>query len=413
MIDFHKLPNECERAYLWRIGVAIENGTAGVTWEEATPYINREWREDESQYRTSSAYRKQVQYVIPFYEEVFSKMEDGEYSKQLLQQKDELYKLKRQLYDQRREYNKLLMIDARAEHLVEEMIRCAEKLNQEHPLSFFPAAELSEREAVICFADWHYGMTTDNLWNKYDTAICKERLTTVVNKMCAELRWQNPRKIHILLLGDLAHGGIHTTARVASEEDVCDQIMQVAELLAQAINELSHYTGQTLIYSTYGNHLRTIQNKQDSIHSDNMEKIIPWWINERFQNREDISVIPSEFKEFIKLNVCGYNVCGTHGDLDNIRNLGVMLNTFFTKLYGETIDYTVSADKHHLEAFESYGIENILVGALCGTDDYANEHRLYSNAGQTMLVFTESEGKLCQYHFKAESRGRNEQKNFD
>ena len=90
-----------------------------------------------------------------------------------------------------------------------------------------------------------------------------------------------------------------------------------------------------------------------------------------------------------------------------------MLNTLFTKLYGETIDYTVSADKHHLEAFESYGIENILVGALCGTDDYANEHRLYSNAGQTMLVFTESEGKLCQYNFKAESRGRNEQKNFN
>lgn len=407
MIDFHKLPNECERAYLWRIGVAIENGTAGVTWEEATPYINREWREDESQYRTSSAYRKQVQYVIPFYEEVFSKMENGEYSKQLLQQKDELYKLKRQLYDQRREYNKLLMIDARAEHLVSEMVKCADSLNKELPLSFMTPYATSEKEAVICLADIHYGMVTDNIWNKYNTDICRKRLETVISKMCVQLKEHKPKKIHVLLLGDSAHGAIHTTARVAAEENVCDQIMQVAELLAQAINELSHYTNETLIYSTYGNHLRTIQNKQDSIHEDNMEKIIPWWISERFRDRNDISVIDSEFKEFIKLNVCGYNICGTHGDLDNIKNLGVMLNTLFTKLYGETIDYTVSADKHHFEAFESFGIENILVSALCGTDDYANEHRLYSNAGQTMLIFTKEDGKLCQYNIKAESRDEN------
>ena len=405
MIDFHKLPNESERAYLWRVGVAIENGTAGVNWEEATPFINREWREDESQYRTSSAYRKQVQYAIPFYEEVFSKMENNEYSKRLLEQKDELYKLKRQLYDQRREYNKLLMIDARAEHLVSEMVKCAETLNRERPLTFLAPYRATEKEAVVCLADLHYGMVTDNIWNKYNVEICKKRLETVVSKMCEQLMEHNPKRIHVLLLGDTAHGAIHSTARVAAEEAVCDQIMQVAELLAQVINELSHYAEETFVYSTYGNHLRTIQNKHDSIHSDNMEKIIPWWMNERFKDRSDISIVDSEFKEFIKLNVCGYNICGTHGDLDNVKNLGIMLNTLFSKLYGETIDYTVSADKHHLESFESFGIENILVSSLCGTDDYANEHRLYSNAGQTMLIFTKEDGKLCQYNIKAENKG--------
>ena len=91
MIDFHKLPDECERAYLWRVGTAIENGPAGVTWEEAAPLINAEWREDESKYRTASAYRKPVQYAIPFYEEVFSKMGNAEYSKQIQQQKDYHY----------------------------------------------------------------------------------------------------------------------------------------------------------------------------------------------------------------------------------------------------------------------------------------------------------------------------------
>lgn len=87
-----------------------------------------------------------------------------------------------------------------------------------------------------------------------------------------------------------------------------------------------------------------------------------------------------------------------HGDLDNFKGVGVTANTLFTKLFGETVDYTVSADKHHLEEFESYDIENILVRSLCGVDEYANNKRLYSNAGQTLIFFTKDDGRLCTYN---------------
>lgn len=403
MVDLSKLPEESEKQYLWRIGTAIENGSAGITWEEATPYINKEWREDESEYRTSSAYRKQVQYAIPFYEEVFSKLSNAEYLDSLVEQKDEIYKLKKQMYDQRREYNKLLTLDARWEHLESELIKCAKEINASTPLlvDTNPTETYSEREAVICFADWHYGMVTDNLWNKYDVDICKRRLSEVVSKMSVILAENNPKKIHIVLLGDAAHGGIHTSARVASEEDVCDQIMQVSELLAEAINELSAYTSKTYVYSTYGNHLRTIQNKKDSIHSDNMEKIIPWWLDERFSDRKDVYIGTTDYHEFVPLKVCGYNIVGVHGDLDSIKNAGVVVNTLFSKLYGETIDYVLLADKHHIESFESFGIESVIIGSLCGTDEYANNKRLYSNPNQTLMIFTEKDGKYCQYNVQA------------
>ena len=85
-----------------------------------------------------------------------------------------------------------------------------------------------------------------------------------------------------------------------------------------------------------------------------MEKIIPWWLNQRFNSREDINIVESEFCEFIKLNVLGYNICAVHGDLDNFKNLGVTMNTIFSKIYGITIDYVVMGDKHHLEEFESF-----------------------------------------------------------
>ena len=49
-------------------------------------------------------------------------MQGDEYLKEIREAKDELYKIKRQVSDQRREYNKLLVSDARPEHLTSNLI---------------------------------------------------------------------------------------------------------------------------------------------------------------------------------------------------------------------------------------------------------------------------------------------------
>ena len=93
-----------------------------------------------------------------------------------------------------------------------------------------------DNEAVIVFADWHYGMTTDNIWERYNTEVCRRRVEHLVETAIERIKLHRCRKLHILLLGDMAHGAIHTSARVASEELVCDQVMQVSEIIAQAVN---------------------------------------------------------------------------------------------------------------------------------------------------------------------------------
>ena len=98
--------------------------------------------------------------------------------------------------------------------------------------------------------------------------------------------------------------------------------------------------------------------------------------------------------------MCGYNIVGAHGDLEKFKQFGLTVNTLFTKKYGKTIDYTVSADKHHIEEFETIGIESTLVRSLCGTDEYANNHRLYSAPGQTLMIFTPEDGRECTYNIK-------------
>lgn len=328
-------------------------------------------------------------------------IDDNNYLKEIQSQKDELYKIKRQVSDQRREYNKLLVSDARAENLNECLLEIARHINIAYPLGFKKDTIVySDKEALLVIADIHYGMVTDNIWNKYNTEIAKARLKELVQKCIPKLKLHKIRNLHIVLLGDSAHGAIHNSCRVASEELTNEQLMHISEILAEVINELANQVDKTYVYSTYGNHLRTIQNKNDSIHSDNMESLIPWWMKQRFQNRTDINIVDSDFYEFIKFNVLGYNICATHGDLDNFKNLGMTVNALFTKLYNESIDYTISADKHHLEEFEQFGIESTLVRSLCGTDDYANDHRLYSNAGQTLMIFNKDEGKECTYNIK-------------
>ena len=373
-----------------------------MSWDEIANIINKEFRTDESEYRSEAAYRKPYQQAKRYFEaNVFKTYKDEDsYFKELQVQKDAVYKEKRKLYDQRREYNKLLISDARAEHLNDELIRIAENLNKEYPLVQLDEYKKvnTKKEALLALSDWHYGMVTDNIWNTYDTSVCKKRVSKLASKVIEYLELNNIDMLHIALLGDAAHGGCHVSCRVKSEEDVCDQIMHVSEIMAEFIDKLSRYVNHVTVYSCYGNHLRTIQNKQDSVDSDNIEKLIPWWLKQRLKENFKVDIVESEYKEFTRINVCGYHICCVHGNLDNFRNLGTTVNTIFSRKFGETIDYTISGDKHHLEEFEQFDIESILIRSLCGTDDYANGKRLYSKPGQTLMIFNLEEGRESTYH---------------
>lgn len=400
-MNLHKLESENEEQFIWRLGQAKDSGELDISWDDIADIINRELG-NEDRPLSEAAFRKPYQQAKRFFESgVFNEFNnDDGYLKELQLQKEAVYKERRKLYDQRREYNKLLISDARSEHLIEELISVANKLNETNPLVFeenlFPTN--IHKEAVLFFSDWHYGMVTNNLWNVYNTEICKQRVNNLVEISKKYIALNNIDILHIVMLGDFAHGGIHSTCRIQSEENVCDQLMNVSEILACAIGELSKVVNHVSVYSCYGNHMRTIQDKNDSIHSDNMEKIVPWWLEQRLKENTKVDIIYSEYKEFTKLNVLGYNICCCHGDLDSFKNLGVTVNTIFSRKFGETIDYTVSGDKHHLEEFEQFDIESILIRSLCGTDDYASNKRLYSKAGQTLMIFNDVYGREATYH---------------
>lgn len=395
--------NENEDQYIWRIGQAKDSGVINYTWEELTPILNAELGIEETEWKGSSAFRKSYRWMQRAYDNVFRKENFIEVQNTDIDEKmRELFKLKKQYEDQRRELRKLDTKDARFEHLTEKLIESVNRMCEENPLEFNNdyIVPYSESEAVLIFADWHYGMVTDNIWNSYNTKICRERICELVEKTIVYLQRHSVNVLHIMMLGDMAHGAIHTSCRVASEEDTCDQLMHVSELFADVINKLSQYVSKVNVYTTYGNHLRTVKSKEESIHSDNMEKIIGWYLEQRLKDNSKVRVHKSDYYEFLCVNVCGYNIVGAHGDLEKFKQFGLTVNTLFQKRYGKSIDYTVSADKHHIEEFETMGIESSLVRSLCGTDEYSNNNRLYSAPGQTLMIFSPAEGKECTYNIR-------------
>ena len=319
----------------------------------------------------------------------------------------ELQQERQRFFDQRREFNKLMSAEGRREHIYESLSIAANNLTDSIGLAFsenyYSNEGSSDNEAVLFFSDWHYGMKTKNVFNQYNVEICKQRVEHTVNSAISRIQLHGCRKLHIVVLGDLCHGAIHVGARVASEELACEQLMQASEILAQAVLKLNQYVEETFIYTTYGNHARTVQNKHDSIHRDNMERIVPWWLTQRLQRYYNITVMPESENEFLFVNACGHDICAAHGDLDSVRCAPRLLTTIFQKKYGKDIEYIVLGDKDHRESFIELGVTATICGSLCGTDDYANDKRLYSHPEQLLLIVDPEYGVDAEYRLKCGS----------
>ena len=345
-------------------------------------------------------------------DEAESKITDNKVLSKIEAEKLELQQERQRFYDQRREYNKLVTETGRQIHLYDKLVEAANNLSETVGYVFDDGNYINnmpfgENEAVLVFCDWHYGMITDNVFNKYDTQICKERVMKVVNDAIDRIILHKCYKLHVILLGDFVHGALRASNRVASEELVADQLMQVAEIVAQCLFELSGYVREVEVYATYGNHARVVPNKQDSIHRDNYERLIPWWLEQRVLAEEgrtgrslNIKIMPDTGSEFLFFKPCGIDMCASHGDLDNVRNSPQMLGTLFHKVYGMDIKAVLLADRHHRESFEELGITSYLVGSLCGSDEYSNAKRLYCDPSQLLLIVNAKEGVDAEYRLK-------------
>lgn len=243
----------------------------------------------------------------------------------------------------------------------------------------------TEKEAIICLSDWHYGIEINNAWNKFNTDICRERLTTLTNKVIDIVKDQKIKVLNVVDLGDLICGRIHLQLRLQSRIDVITQVMHVSEILAEMINTWSKYC-QVTYRSCLDNHSRVEPNKKESLDLESLQRITKWFLRERLVNNKNVFIYDNEFgDELISFTCLGHEIGAVHGHQDRITS--VVSNV--QNLTKHEFDLILLGHDHHFCADEKNETIALGNGTLMGSDQYSLNYRLTSKPSQNLVIVTE------------------------
>ena len=386
-----KQSNENEEQYIWRVAQLKDSGAIEMDWEELTDYINKECRQDEDEYRSSSAYRKPYQQAKRFYEAgVFSQFDEDGYATKLNDQKRELEKAKVAYRDERNGWNKQNRIEARVEETLNNLER---ELQQIGKNSFVVDDEVEVRDGdnslIIMLSDLHTGQTFNSAFGVYNTTILKGRLSQLLTKTIKIGKMHNSVMANVVLLGDQISGNIHNTIQVSNRENVIEQIKIASEVITWFCVELSKVFPFVHVYECAGNHSRLVSNKDAAIHDERLDNLITWIIKQMTAHIDGIKVHDGSIDSGIAVfDLYGKLYVAVHGDYDVLNKTGV---GNLSMMLGYIPYAILNGHNHYPCNTDVNGVKVVQGGSMAGSgDSYTIEKRLSGKPNQTVLVCDEN-----------------------
>ena len=389
--EYNQRINEPYNDWKYRLLLGKKDNEIDLTWKEIRDLLDIDIAPD-SLRKVAAAVSEYRDYVAKINSDMISEV-FSELDKKELEMKKE----KIRMQDQKRELNKMIREWGRAEHIENELKKVMkdslpENLKLKKSVSYTP----SETEGVLLLSDWHVGQYDDNFKNKFNIAVLKDRLTTLVAQTIEYGKLHKISKLNVFILGDLINGLIHVTTRINNTEDTVRQVMTVSEYISDALTILRSEFPEIEVYFARGNHERITAKKKESLTYESFFDFIPWYLESKLCEFNDI-IINHECLggEIIVTSVCGNKVVGVHGDKEGknpdkiVSNLGLMLHVI--------PDYVFMGHYHKAAESEVQGVEIIMNGCLCGPDSYALDLRKVSRPSQKFMVFTQN-GRLCTYN---------------
>lgn len=370
-MDIYKLTNETDHEFCIRIcGLKDE---WSLSWPEVAEIINECLGQD----YTPDKYRKE--YARELRERDAPILSDLDAA--ILDFKKEKVKVQ----EERSQVNSLVRALSREETLKEIALDAVERIGNSKQLKtpkVIVPKKNDKKCGILVISDWHYGANIDVYYNKYDTDIARDRINTLLQESVNIINKEGITKLYLINLGDMISGIIHLPLRINSRIDVITQTMEISEILAEFINELSLYA-QVDYGSVSDNHSRLDPNKKEALQPESFVRIIDWYLQERLKDNTNVLFMENKFGDDIcDFDVFDFKVLGVHGDKDPQKSVLTRLTTFTKEHY----DLVLSAHRHHFYADESNETELYSNGSLMGTDDYANSLRLNNKPSQIFIV---------------------------
>ena len=298
-----------------------------------------------------------------------------------------IQKEKVKVRDERIQVNAIIRRISREETLKEIAKDAVEVIKDSKPLNFPDFIEIDDADGIgiLHLSDWHYGLELDSYWNAYNPEIARERIVNLRNKVCEKLLKNHIRELFVINTGDMISGNIHLQLRLNSRIDVITQTIEVSELLAEFINDLSN--NFIIKYADcLDNHSRIEPKKADSLDLESLARITSWYLKERLKDNNNVTFIGNRISnDVITFNVYGFNVCAVHGHKDKPERIAehmILMNK-------ENYDLILTSHYHHFSADEKN--ETIILGnsSLMGTDDFAEKLRVSSRPSQNLIISTQ------------------------
>lgn len=401
-----RLDNETENQTLWRIGNAKAAGLMGdITWPEVAEFMNKTYREDETQYYDSSAYRKRYKNFSDAYEELFSK--ENFTNEQLIdmeEKKRELLKEKAKIQTEKLEYNRWLREEARDELICEKICEAIKTLPPlEVPNRIIPVH--SNREGVLLLADSHYGAEFKILGlfgevlNEYSPEIFEARMWNLLDQVVEICRKEGFTSLNVYDLGDEIDGLLRVSQLWKLRYGVIDSAVYYGRFITTWLKELSKcvYVKYQMVKDSNHCQLRLLGQPKNTFKDENVSVIIADKIMDRLSDNPNFEFVQNPTGLIFDDNIVGYSILGAHGECKNLEQAIKELS----KTYRTQIDFMVGGHKHHQNS-TNVGIESDVIAApsIIGIDDYALSLNKTSDPGATLFVLENGVGKVMEYNIK-------------
>ncbi|WP_342421899.1 hypothetical protein [Paenibacillus sp. FSL E2-0178] len=376
--------------FLLRLGDNLS--TYDLTWTQAAKLLNDECDDEYSESRWRKRYNSYVE-LKPI---ILAKYANNEVVQEVRDATVEMQKEKVRFQDQKREYTNVVKQQARFEHLKDEIARSVQELAEVKPLVFREFKfEFSEKtKGIALWSDFHVGSDVKNSINTYNIEVFKLRFTKLIQKTIQHAKFHGITELIVSNLGDAISGLIHVSTRVQSSEDVIKQTQIAAETMAEGLAELSGHFEKIKFINIIGNHSRLLSNKTESIFRENMEYIIPWFLESRLKDFSNIEIVTDEDGIYVE-DIEGEKFAFVHGDLDSVNTAAKNL----PQILGFVPKTIFSGHIHHNFEKEFGRTEAVVNGTLMGCDDYAISKRYFATPMQKFIVLDGNEIE-CTYKIK-------------
>lgn len=338
MNDLKKLESETEEQYLWKIGQLIDSGKV-ESWASINDIVNKEiLGDDETMWRTESAWRKRYQSAKKFYDGCFSKMESNEYSDKLEEQRREIEKQRQKLYATKTEYTRQIRQQSRFELFYENVADEIKTLNVPEFIGLDYSA--NDKEYILTIADIHAGANFITETNKYSFEEITKRFNKLLNYAINFVCEHQLSRIKVLCLGDDVQGILRLSDLQLNESSVVKATVFVAKTIANFLNELSKYCYIEYYHSPTSNHsqIRPLGTKASEIASEDVEYIICNYIKDVLVNNDRITVNTNFGYEYIEIPIFNFKTIAMHGhtikNIDNaLKDITYHKKTFYTTVF--------------------------------------------------------------------------------